>query len=425
MPNNQMIITLKINYLSYVKSTNMKLPVYNCLIEENPEDQSGIYAISFVDAPANETAFIALRKQPRAEFLSVDCQKQILTGVVLRPEQMIYRNSPELGEHYIKFSAEQIEKISHKMMRTGLALRSTTHQHLQTLEGNYLIELWIVEDPENDKSRALGFEDLPKGTLMCSYKIEDKEYWDTQVLTGNVKGFSLEGLFFREEMKRHHKSNINKKMNMNRKDKSTLLSKIANFFLDIEAVRSGDSTQSGTAYVSFTLADGKEILVDADGFTTLEGKQLPAGEHLLADGNLLSVDEQGQFTGTKEASDKNADPESKTAPQALRRRISQRLQSADQVPLQPGGTLPEVPGDQDALAERITDMENKLADMQNQLDQLLNSAETSKTEVENMRRNFPSGSPLTQTHRYRNNGFKISHTEKMAASLALQVQRRK
>ncbi len=124
----------------------MKLPVYNCQIDENPEDESGIYAISFVDEPANETEFVALKKHTRKEHLSMDHHRQILTGVVLRPGQLIYRNDPQLGEHYIRFSAEQIEKISHKMMRKRLALDNTTHQHQQPLEGNYLIELWIVED---------------------------------------------------------------------------------------------------------------------------------------------------------------------------------------------------------------------------------------------------------------------------------------
>lgn len=64
----------------------MNIPVYNCLIDENTEDQSGIYAISFVDVPANEIDFVTLAKQPKLERLNRDSKKQILTGVVLRPE---------------------------------------------------------------------------------------------------------------------------------------------------------------------------------------------------------------------------------------------------------------------------------------------------------------------------------------------------
>lgn len=129
----------------------MNIPVYNCLINENIDDESGIYAMSFVDAPANEVDFVALSKQPRREYLSTDTKKQILTGVVLRPNQLIYRNDAHLGEYYIRFSADQIEKIAHKMMRTGIALHNTTHQHQAPLKGNYMTELWIVENPEKDK----------------------------------------------------------------------------------------------------------------------------------------------------------------------------------------------------------------------------------------------------------------------------------
>ena len=153
----------------------MKLPVFDCLINENLEDESGIYAISFVDIPANEVDFVTLSAQKaKQELLCRDPKKQILTGVVLRPEQLIYRNDKNLGEYYIRFGAEEIEKIARKMMKSGVALHNTTHQHQQNLKGNYLTELWIVEDPEKDKSLALGFEPQTKGTLMCSYKIEDK-----------------------------------------------------------------------------------------------------------------------------------------------------------------------------------------------------------------------------------------------------------
>lgn len=401
----------------------MKLPVYNCLIDENPDDESGIYAISFVDEPANETGFVALKKEVHREHLSMDRNKQILTGVVLRPGQLIYRNSTQLGEHYIRFSSEQIEKISHKMMRNHIALNNTTHQHQKPLEGNYLIELWIVEDPEKDKSAALGFRDLPKGTLMCSYKIEDKEYWNSEVLTGNVRGFSLEGFFFQQEMKNQAKSNINKQMNMNKKDKSTLLSKIARFFLDIEAVQNEDATGSGTAYVIFTLADGKEALVDADGFVTIDGEQMPAGEHLLADGNSLAVDGDGQFAGTKEASVKKNDPEQAVAPQTLNRKVRRMLQDNAQTNVNDEDIEQEIPDDANQpLEAKIAEMERKLAEMEQQLNELAQKAEA---EVETLRRQTPSGFPLTQVHRNRKASIDLMHTERMALSLATQIQRRK
>ena len=371
----------------------MNIPIYNCLINENPEDDSGIYAISFVDSPANESDFIALSKQQSEVFLNKDPHKQILTGVVLRPDQLIYRKDSKLGEYYIKFSIEQIEKIAQKMMRTGLALQNTTHQHQAPLKGNYLSELWIIEDPEKDKSRALGFSSLPKGTLMCSYKIADKHYWDTEIMTGNVKGFSLEGFFIQKpETQSNLKSNkLNK---MNKKSKTTaLLSRISRFFLDIQSAEKADSTSSGIAYLIFTLADGKEVYVDKDGFTTLDGEQLPAGEHPLSDGNILVVDEDGQMIETKESSVKNNDLEQATAPESL----------------------------QAAGKESVETLKKKIADLESKLSELAIIAQEANSEIQTLRKHTPSSLPVSTARKSRKH-TEMKRYEQMAQALSLSIK---
>ncbi|MEN9918009.1 MAG: hypothetical protein RL662_445 [Bacteroidota bacterium] len=378
----------------------MNIPIYTCLIDENPDNQSGIYAISFVEQPANQSHFIALQQELQPEQLNIDSHKQILTGVVLRPEQLIYRNSAQQGEHYIQFSAQQIEKIAHKMMRTNIALHTTTHQHTQPLQGNYLIEMWIVEDPLNDKSAALGFKNLPKGTLMCSYKIEDKNYWDSQVLTGNVNGFSLEGFFIKQPIHTSKQPAINPHTHMNKKEQPTLLSKISNFFLDIQNVGKQDATLSGITYLTFTLSSGKEVYVDADGFATIDGEQMPAGEHLLADGNTLVVDQQGQFVETKTSALRYANPQQATAPQALASKTPQP--TAD-------------------LNTRVAELETKVAELQTRLDEFTKQA---KADVEALQRITPSTQPRTQMHTHTKAYAQLPHTQRMAASLSMQVQRR-
>lgn len=379
----------------------MNLPIYNCLIDESTDDESGIYAISFVDAPANETDFIALARQPIKEHLNKDTQKQILTGVVLRPDQLIYRNDARLGEYYIKFSAEQIEKIAQKMMRTGIALHNTTHQHNQPLLNNYMTELWIIENPEKDKSNALGFDNLPKGTLMCSYKIEDTKYWQKEVMTGNVKGFSLEGLFFQETAtKNEFSNNKNKKMNLKSKKSINLLSRIAQFFLDIQSVEKSDATASGTAYVIFILPDGKEVYVDADGFATLDGEQLPAGEHTLADGNTLVVDEQGQFIETKENIITKDNPEQATAPEALSE------------------------ANKDAEPDSVGNLKAKIADLESKLSELAGLAKEANTEVQKLRQQTPSTMPLSPNFATRKK-LDMKRYEQMAQALSFTIKSRK
>lgn len=396
----------------------MNIPVYNCLIDENTEDQSGIYAISFVDVPANEIDFVTLAKQPKLERLNRDSKKQILTGVVLRPDQLIYRNDPR-GEYYIRFSAEEIEKIAQKMMRTGIALQNTTHQHQNPLEGNFLTELWIVENPQHDKSQALGFADLPKGTLMCSYKIADKHYWDTQVMTGNVRGFSLEGFFFQEisnnkTIKSITNQKQNEKMNQRNKKMGTLLSRISQFFLNIQAVEKADSTSSGTAYVLFTLADGKEVYIDADGFATLDDEQLSAGDHPLADGNILVVDDQGQFIETKEAATTTSNPSQTTAPEILKR--VNRHQLEDQI-------VPQPEDEESTDGESTEILKQKIADLEAKLAELANLAKEANTEVQKLRSQTPSSMPATAMAACRRMS-EMKRYEQMAQALSMTIRNR-
>ena len=379
-----------------------KTLVYNCIIDE-VDDTTGIYAISFVDMPANEVDFVALRKQsPHTTQLSRDNQKQVLTGAILKPDQLIYRYSPAEGEYYIRFSAHEIEKIAQKMMKTGVALHNTTHRHQNALKGNYLTELWIVEDPEKDKSKALGFSDLPKGTLMCSYKVEDSQYWQREVMTGNVKGFSLEGFFTQTavNLSKVNQTSKTKNKQMNNQ-KKTLLNKLADLLLGTEDVQRKDSIQSGEAYVLFVLADGKEVYVDQDGFATLDDEQMPAGEHKLADGNLLVIDKDGQFVETQQVAQQTSKPKDAVAPQTMRKRV--RLQEFEAKTAQAvKAKIAEMQGIIDELAQALTDAQSMIED--------------TKQEVEEMRKKTPSAQPLKQKLSFENTS-EMSNAERMAFAL--------
>lgn len=305
---------------------NTKLPIYE--LEVADMDSTGIFAVSFVAEPANESMFVALGKEFPVK-MSLDKQKQIITGAVLIPEQLIYRDERMLGhECYVRFSADEIEKIARKMMREGLALKHTTHEHTQELEGNYLTELWLVADSQKDKSVALGLGEYPKGTLMASYKINDSKYWETEVMTGNVKGFSLEGYF--------NKSNINMKKT-EQKENSFHKGRLAAFFSSVAAFLEGDSksdaealvevavkdeADSGEPFMIFVLADGTEVKVDADGFATRDGEQVPAGEHQLQDGTFIVIDGDGMLVVT-EAEPQEA--EEQTAPAELAKQRAQKF----------------------------------------------------------------------------------------------------
>ena len=77
-----------------------------------------------------------------------------------------------------------------------------------------VVESWIVTDPANDKSNALGFKDIPKGSWFVSYKIDNDELWE-KVKSGEVRGYSIEGVFSKNiiELSKHDSDNTDNKLN--------------------------------------------------------------------------------------------------------------------------------------------------------------------------------------------------------------------
>jgi hypothetical protein len=61
----------------------------------------------------------------------------------------------------------------------------------------FVSESWIVENPDNDKSNALGLM-YPEGTWVITMKVQDTQLWK-DIKEGKYKGFSVEG-FFNEKL---------------------------------------------------------------------------------------------------------------------------------------------------------------------------------------------------------------------------------
>ena len=162
------------------------------LIIDESLDNPGIDAISLVDEPAIESDFVALKQQQRMEFKRTD-EQRLLVGAALIPDKMIYRNDADRGEYHIYFSKKTVKQAMQLYMSRGYN-RSFTQDHESKVEGVAVVESWIVEDTEMDKSKLYGF-DVPKGTWMVAAKVYNDQIWSEFVKTGEVRGFSIEGYF--------------------------------------------------------------------------------------------------------------------------------------------------------------------------------------------------------------------------------------
>lgn len=309
-----------------------QLPIFEPSIVSKYD--GGLYSISLVEFPAIEEHFVTMSAQSERYNVQLsaigDKSKRLVCGALLIPDQLIYRCDEYLGEYYLKYSASIIERLAENFMRDGWNLTNTTHEHTVSLYDNVVRELWIVQDSKNDKSNALLGVEYPVGTLMCVMKINDTDYYNEQILTGKVKGFSIEA-YFRYQLAENQTVTQNK-IEMEKNTKTFAERLTAMLFgakqstaEDVSALATpagADATDSATAILLFTLADGTELQVDAEGNATIAGEVAPAGQHTLQDGGVIEVDAEGKFVLTA--------PDATTTDPAVAQLTAQQKQEAKQ-----------------------------------------------------------------------------------------------
>jgi hypothetical protein len=165
------------------------------LIIDETMELSGIDAISIVENPAIEENWIALKNEQPKEytFAEVDKEKKIIMGAMLVPDKPIYRRDEENGEYYIYFSQDTIRKCMEMFFQNNNQ-SNATFEHQEAITGLTMVESWIVEDTEKDKSNLYNLN-VPVGTWMGTIKVNNDVIWNEFIKTKKVKGFSIEGYF--------------------------------------------------------------------------------------------------------------------------------------------------------------------------------------------------------------------------------------
>jgi len=162
-----------------------ELPIYDIKLSD---DSQGVGFISLVDDPAIGVDWIKLSSESQLSF-KADKEKQLLYGPFLIPNKLIYRHDEKMGEYYVRFSREEIEKIATKF-NEDLNNKNINFQHTQEKVEAFVASNWMIEG-EQDKSRNMGF-DLPEGTWFGGVKVKDTAFWSDKVKTDEVRGFSVE-----------------------------------------------------------------------------------------------------------------------------------------------------------------------------------------------------------------------------------------
>ncbi len=159
---------------------------------ETGEEFTGLDEIAFTSDPAIIVKGMAFNAQKKLVFK--DEPKMRIVAPAMIPME-IYRNQD--GEEFnVEFTSEQIELIHTEIMQLvakGESLFNFEHDKSQKVPA-YILEAWIVDNPETDKAKTTYGIDVPKGTLMLTTQITDRKYYDELVENGQI-GYSIGGSF--------------------------------------------------------------------------------------------------------------------------------------------------------------------------------------------------------------------------------------
>jgi hypothetical protein len=174
------------------------LPIYDITIEE--DGNQGIQLVSLVKDPAIEVKGMYfssedLAKEQSYEFKAIP-EQQIVCGPAMIPNKKILRKNQNGDMYYVKFSEDVITQMVDKFNRENNN-KAINVDHTNQMAPAFIRANWQIEDSNYDKSKLYGFN-LPKKSWFIEVKIEDKNFWESEVKDANRFSFSIEGLMGQE-----------------------------------------------------------------------------------------------------------------------------------------------------------------------------------------------------------------------------------
>ena len=353
-------------------------------ISIDPTDfETGLNAISLVEYPAVEVDFLAFAKEESAVLQFADEERHIITGIALLADTPIYRIAPDGTEYYVRFTKDCIRQLVEKYFKFGLTNSvNIEHKDNQFVDGVTMLESYII-----DKERGIcpsEFASAPDGSWVVSYKVSNLDVWN-KIKSGEVKGFSVQGLFRIIETKLEMNSNKTEEVDKFYKEENlensehqnknniSLMSKLKEKIKALLMQYAAVSTDKGNLiYNTDMLEVGSEVFVEDE-----NGENVPAadGEYILEDGRTVVVTE-GKVTEIKEKEEAPAEPEMKP----------EEEQMVDEMPAEPETPAePEMPAENEkvtALEERVATLEAQLADVIAKLAEIQTTPAASPAEEE-------------------------------------------
>ena len=116
---------------------NKNLPLVELTVDLEDEN-TGVYAISFVDNPATEVDWYAFSDKKINKFNGDDV-KQLITGPIMLANTPIYRYHPQMGEYNVIFRPDTILDMMKKYMSSNMKDNvNEQHDSSKVVDGVYI-----------------------------------------------------------------------------------------------------------------------------------------------------------------------------------------------------------------------------------------------------------------------------------------------
>lgn len=183
----------------------------NYILSVSEDGPEAVYETSYVNDPATGASFLKFNKDQSAmQFARIknETYQRMTSGVWMMPDTK-YLRSDEQGNWYsVQFTAESLFNALMKYLKQGFADAVKVEHQGKYLDGFVSIEHWVIRDKETRSPvfglslEDLGYnpDEIPVGTVMKTTYVADESFWNEQVLSGNVTGYSIGGLFNLDEM---------------------------------------------------------------------------------------------------------------------------------------------------------------------------------------------------------------------------------
>lgn len=326
-----------------------KLPIYEAVIGSVDD---GIIIVSLVEEPAVESDFVCFAKdsaQQRQLFALKDSAERLITGCLMKADTPIYRNDNGY-EYYIVFSKETIKTMAQKMLCDG-TFKNVDIQHNNELLPHSALTLMEAYIKDSTKGIDPNFVDVPDGSLMVTFKINDDKIWSECLEGDYLNGFSLEG-FFETKQIDFSKNKPNKTKSFKMRIKEMLRRMLAQF---------GEvSMDELTLYYE---GDG-ELTVGIN-VTDIDGNPVADGEYHNAEMTVKVVD--GKVDAI-EYIEKEDEPE--TDETVVDEELEENDETVVDEPVVDETVVDVEPETVEEVVEDVVDIEKEIADLRSMIEEI-------------------------------------------------------